>query len=147
MSPSIQSVQSQWLAQLASMRAAIAELKLNQVDSNAQSYGQDLLLDDDDLTGGSGSDDIWDILSEETDDEYSSDQLNGKEEAHTNGDFDGLEYDLGWLRSKTVAFASRRSGLDAHELQEQIVALLASDSRGTVYCFLCQRDTNASDRR
>ncbi|KAL9120054.1 MAG: hypothetical protein Q9187_003393 [Circinaria calcarea] len=111
------------------MRAAIAELKLNQVNGNPQSYGQDLLLDDDDLTGGSGSDDIWDILSEGTDDEYSSDQLNGEEEAHTNGDFGGLAYGTGWLRSKTVDFASRRSGLDAHELQEQIVALLASDSR------------------
>lgn len=128
MSPSFQSAQSQWLAQLASMRAAIEELKLNQVDSNTQSYGCDLLLDDDDLTGCSGSDDVWDILSEE-EDEYSSDHLDGEEKAHFDGDID--RYGDEWLRSKTVAFASRRSGLDPHELEEQIIALLASDSKGT----------------
>lgn len=128
MSPSVQSAQSQWLAQLASMRAAIEELKLNQVDSNIQSYGRDLLLDDDDLTVGSGSDDIWDILSEEEDD-YSSDPLDGEEKAHSSGDSD--EHGNDWLRLKTVAFACRRSGLDPHELEEQIVALLASDSKGT----------------
>ena len=43
---------SQWLEQLAAMRAAIAELKIPQTNGNAeehQYYGGDLDLDDDDL--------------------------------------------------------------------------------------------------
>ena len=131
MSPSLDTAQSQWLAQLASMRAAIAELKLNQANGNVQEYGHDIVLDDDDdLTGGSGSDGIWDIMSDKEEDEYSSDYLDGPEEDVTHSDVDRSKFDQAWLRAKCTSFASRKSGLDKDELQDQILALLAADSKG-----------------
>ena len=128
----METAQSQWLAQLAGMRQAIAELKLDQISNTAPSYGQDLLVDDD-LTGGSGSDDIWDILSEEEDDEYSSDLLDEAEDPLSNGHIDGVSRGLEWLGMRTTSLASQKSGLDAQELQGQILAMLASDSNGTPY--------------
>ena len=124
--------QSQWIAQLATMRQAIAELKLDENTGTVSIYGQDLLVDDD-LTGGSGSDDIWDILSEEEDDRYSSDFLDEAEEPLNNGHIDGISRGLEWLRMRTTSLASQKSGLDAQELQGQILAMLASDSNGTHY--------------
>ena len=129
MSPSIDTAQSQWLAQLASMREAIAELDLDKPYSNGTSYGDDLLLDNDDLTGGSGSDDIFDISDEDYDEEssdYTEETLGDPDKANVNGTGRGIE----WLKSRTCSLANQRSGLEANDLQEQIVALLASDSSG-----------------
>ncbi|MCJ1382493.1 hypothetical protein MMC17_005606 [Xylographa soralifera] len=123
----METAQSQWLAQLASMRQAIAELKLDKTSSTDPSYGQDLLVDDD-LTGGSGSDDIWDILSEEEDDGYSSDLLDELREPLNNGHINGVSRGLEWLGMRTTSLAGQKSGLDAQELQGQILAMLASDS-------------------
>ena len=130
MSSMIEEAQSQWLAQLASMRQAIADLKLDISGRRDQGYGHDMVLDDDDFTGGSGSDDIWDIISEEEDDNYSSDHLESSEEPQISGDNSEVSYGKVWLHEKTTTFANRRSGLDASQLQGQILALLASDSQG-----------------
>lgn len=130
MSPSVESAQSQWLAQLAAMREAIAELKLNQASVNGQAYGHDIAVDDDDVTGGSDIDDIWDILSDEENNDYSSDNLEGAEQHPLGGYGDTPGYDQTWLRTKCVALASRRSAPGGGELEEQVLALLASDSRG-----------------
>ena len=71
MSPSADTAASQWLEQLATMRAAIAELKLPKTNGDLKdlSYGNDYDLDEDDLSPASGSDDIWDIISDEDEDE------------------------------------------------------------------------------
>lgn len=131
MSPAVESAQSQWLAQLADMREAIAELKLNQASVNGQAYGHDIAVDDDDdVAGGSGIDDIWDILSDEENNDYSSDNLEGAEQHPLGGYGDAHGYDQTWLRIKCVALASRRSAPGGGELEEQVLALLASDSRG-----------------
>lgn len=132
MSLSVESAQSQWLTQLATMREAIAELKLDQASRNGQAYGHDIAVDDDDLTGSSGSDDIWDILSGQEDDDYSSDNLEVAEQDSLSGYGDAHSYNQIWLRTKCVALASRGSALDSGELEEQILALLASDSRGQI---------------
>ena len=132
----IEDAQSKWLVQLASMREAIAELKFDTSGNMDYAYGHDLVLDDEDLTTGSGTDDIWDISEgEEEDDDYSSDHLDTSEEVHANGDTNGVSYGKAWLHSKTAAFTEQRSGLDAGQLQEQVLALLASDSRGW-FCLL-----------
>ncbi|GAB7322701.1 hypothetical protein MBLNU13_g03597t2 [Cladosporium sp. NU13] len=77
MSPSADTAASQWLEQLAAMRAAIAELKLPQTNGEAKdaSYDDDYGLDDDDLSPASGSDDIWDIISDEDEDDFSEESL------------------------------------------------------------------------
>lgn len=130
MSPAAESAESQWLAQLAAMREAIAGLKLEQPNGSVQEYGHDLLVDDDDLTGDSGKDAIWDIFSEEEDYVYSSDLLDEDDENLPGEGTFGDKHGLDWLRSKCVAFTSRKSGLDASELHEQLLALLESDMRG-----------------
>ena len=128
MSEGLENAHSEWLAQLSSMRKAIAELQLDKSFAGGQEYGHDIVLDDD-LTGGSGSDDIWDIISEEEDYEYSSDSLEVSE-SPSNGVANGIGRGVEWLRSRTTSLANQKSGLDANELQEQILALLVADNNG-----------------
>ena len=129
MSQELENAHSQWLAQLSSMRKAIAELQLDKSFGAGQEYGHDIVLLDDELTGGSSSDDIWDVISEEEDYEYSSDSLEVPE-SPSNGITDGMGRGVEWLRSRTTSLANQKSGLDANELQEQIIALLVADSSG-----------------
>ena len=126
MSPSLDNAQSQWLAQLMAMREAIAELNIPTDDEKTHTYGQDILLDDDELSGTASGDDIWDIISDEWENEYSSDYLDevgGVSPARN-------VYDQTWLSRKCNTIAQRSSGLNGPVLQEQIMAVLASDSNG-----------------
>ena len=118
---------TEWLAQLGSLQAAIDSLK-KQIDNSTESYGQDLDEEDDDLTGNSSNDDIWDLPNEEPygDSSYPSDDSGG---VGVNGLSNGQASEDDWFRSKIQDFATRRTGLDAQELSEQIRALLASDSK------------------
>jgi len=128
MSPSHETAGSQWRSQLTAMRQAIADLKLDQPNEQPQTYGQDILVDDGDLTG-SGSDDLWNVFSEEEDDEYSSDMLDGVADFGSELEIHGLDYRPTWLKTRCLAFASRSAGLDAEELQQQLTAMLASDMK------------------
>ncbi|KAF2654474.1 Sec63-domain-containing protein [Lophiostoma macrostomum CBS 122681] len=124
MSSSLAAAQTQWLEQLEAMRKAIAELHLPPDAEQAPAYGDDLDLDDDDLSGAASGDDIWDVLSDGFEDEYSSDHLEGfVGEGFSNG-----AYDQHWLSDRCRDVAQRGSGLDAGALQEQLLAILASDS-------------------
>jgi antiviral helicase SLH1 len=132
MSPSADTAASQWLEQLAAMRAAIADLKLPQTngDSKDASYGDDYGLDDDDLSPASGSDDIWDIISDEDEDDFSEESLEPtyayQQTLHEEASSPAGS--RGWLRECCIDVSSRGSGLDADTLEEQIMAVLASDS-------------------
>lgn len=132
MSPSADNAASQWLEQLAAMRAAIAELKLPQTNGNSKdaSYDDDYGLDDDDLSPASGSDDIWDIISDEDEDDFSEESLEPAF-AYQQADHEEVSSPIGsrgWLRNCCADVSSRGSGLDADTLEEQIIAVLASDS-------------------
>lgn len=123
MSSTLTSAQAEWLRQLEAMRQAIAELKLPAESVQSRAYGDDLDLDDDDLSGTAGSEDIWDILSKTSEDDYSSD--------HLDDDGTGIKvYDQQWLAQQCTYVAQRGSGLDANTLREHILAVLASDSNG-----------------
>ena len=130
MTPELEAAQAEWLSQLATMRRAIADLKLDQPDKNAQPYGQDIVVDEEDLSGGSGSDDFWDI-SDDEEDEYSSDSLDRSAAGSAKDEVLGMD----WLKAKCFSFAERRSGLNAEELEGQVIALLSSDSQGNT-CLL-----------
>jgi antiviral helicase SLH1 len=124
MSSALEVAQAEWLEQLSAMRKAIAELKLP-ADADAEqrpAYGDDLDLDDDDLSGTASGDDIWDVISDEYGEEYSSDNLDD-----TAGVFD-QQFDQQWLAERCARVAQRGSGLDAGALKEQLQAILASDS-------------------
>ena len=130
MSPSLEKAESQWLSQLTAMRQAIAELKLDDQSNNQdQAYGRDIVVDDDDLTGTSGSDDLWNAFSDETDSSYSSDMLNGIEDASPGLEASQHPWGHEWLRSKCLGIAGKNSGLDAEALQQQLSAMLASDMK------------------
>jgi len=127
MSPSLANAESQWLSQLAAMRQAIADLKLDQSNDETHQYGRDIVIDDDDLLGGSSSDDLWNVFSEDEDDEYTSDMIDGFEDYRPDRGVEGGVFDQVWLRSKCLAFASRKAGLDSEELRQQLLSMLASD--------------------
>ncbi|KAK2781439.1 hypothetical protein FQN52_001631 [Onygenales sp. PD_12] len=127
MSPSTQLAESQWLAQLAAMRLAMAELKLPK-DPDTVSYGADLKLDDDEFSSGPESvEDLWDIISQdgETSDDLdatSDSQLNGPAVPETSASY-GSE----WLSNKCQSVAQRNPNLDSSELQQQLISVLSSD--------------------
>ena len=118
--------EAEWLAQMTAMRQAIAELKLPPLNDASQMYGADLDLDEDlsdDVDG-----DIWDVESA-VDESPPSDPFDDTVNGFKTPDVvtDGL-FDKAWLRSKCAAFARSKSGMDASDLEQQITALLASDS-------------------
>lgn len=128
MAASAEAAHAQWLEQLAAMRKAIADLNLPPDAAKAPAYGDDLDLDDDDLSGTASGEDIWDFISDENDEEYSSDHLEEDAEAYTAT---SALYDQQWLAAMCSDVSHRGSGLDAGSLQEQLSAILASDSNGT----------------
>lgn len=124
MSPSLENAESQWLAQFAEMRAAIAELNLDKANELAQPYGYDLNISEEDLSGSLGSDDLWDLISDEEWDE--------EEEELGSGELSGVPaaqaYDRTWLQQRCDGIALRGSWENSSLLEEQIAAILASDS-------------------
>ena len=133
MSPAaLESAEAKWREQLAAMRAALADLKLPAKSANgvASTYGSEYSFDeDDDFTSGNSGDDVWDFISDSEGDVYSSepyDDLVPESEPSTSANAGG--YGPQWLRSKCIGFAARKQGLSGEDLQEQIMALLASDS-------------------
>jgi antiviral helicase SLH1 len=129
MTSSIETAQAQWLEQLAAMRKAIAELNLPADADKAPAYGDDLEFDDDDFSGTASGDDIWDIISDEYEEEYSSDQLDQFDQL-PDAPSGGNLYDQRWLTQKCAGVAQRSSGLNAEALKDQILAILSSDSNG-----------------
>ncbi|KAF2425247.1 Sec63-domain-containing protein [Tothia fuscella] len=128
MSPSLETAESTWLSQLAEMRAAIAELNLNKVNSTAVPYGQDLVLDDEDILPIGGNEELWDLISEVSEEEFTSGELGtpSSDSFQLNGASNN--YDQNWLSNQCLAVSSRNSGLEANALLEQVEAILASDS-------------------
>ena len=126
MSPSFADAESQWLSQLAAMRQAIADLKLGGTNGEVQAYGHDIEIDEDDLTVGSGSDDLWNVFSEDETGDYSSDMLDGVEDLMLESYAGSVEHGLSWLKNRCVAYANQKGGLASEELQLQLSGLLAS---------------------
>jgi antiviral helicase SLH1 len=128
MSPSVDDAASRWLEQMRAMRAAIAELKLPQTDGETIPEVDE--FEDDDLTPGSGSDDIWDLISEDEEDEFSEESVEPTPVRHADGSTTS-SHDSGtqsWLKKRCAEIASKGAGLDAATLEEQISAVVASDS-------------------
>ncbi len=123
----VESAEAQWLSQLAAMRAALADLKLplpQTNDSLAKMYEADFDIDDEISSGNSG-DDVWDFISNEDGEEYSSDLVDGVE---ISPEIRQVPYGPEWLKNECVRLAGSKQGLSTEDLQGQIIALLASDS-------------------
>ena len=138
MSPSLNILESEWRAQYAAMRQALAKIKIEQSSGERESYGNDIVLDDEDLTASSGSDDVWDVFSEnEQDAHYDSDYLEAVSGYSNGRPRSAYSYGQEWLVSKCFAFASGKPGLDAEELQQQLTSMLSSDMIGLLVRSLC----------
>ena len=129
MSPTIFSTEAEWLTQLAAMRQAIEELKLDQRNGSSLPYGHDIRFDEDETSDSSGKNDVWDVFSEDEED-HDSDLTDGFDEPLMDGAVPSKGTSE-WLRRKCLDLASRKRGFVADELQEQIVALLVSDMQST----------------
>lgn len=132
------SAEEQWLAQITSMREALAELKLSSGFQNGETveYGYDIALDIESISPSSDSDDLWDVDYEF--EEYKTDgyESNVIDSPKPDASSKGAEFNLAWLNKKCVDLAKRSHALDAKELREHILAVLRSDSSGTL-CRLC----------
>ncbi len=112
------------------MREAIADLKLDQRNGEIQAYGHDMIVDENVTTRDSGSEDPWDVWSNEEETEESSDFEDEYEEDHTGSVLEDTAYDRDWLRKKCYGLATANSGLNAGQLEEHLSVLLASDMQG-----------------
>lgn len=119
MSPTSEA-ETQWLAQLAAMRAAIAELNLPPLQG--EMYGADLV--DDVPSEDSLEDDIWEVVSDYDESPPSEDgtsEINGFPP-------EDRSYNQEWLRQKCQQFAQSRPGIAAEDVIKQILSVLASES-------------------
>lgn len=128
--PPVSELEAQWLTDLRSMREAIAELKLDQDNADVKAYGEDVLVNGEDLTGAWCSDDIWDLWSDEEEAEESSGYVNGAVEDLDAGGGSNVPYSRQWLSDRCSTVTAGNSRLNAEQLADQILALLASDLQG-----------------
>lgn len=120
MSRALEHLESEWLSQLAQMRAAISELKLP--EENVLKYGEDLGLSDEEFTFSSSSEDLWDLISDVTEDE--EDDIPSNVAAPSSSQ----SFDSAWLESRLRTVSAKSSGLSSGDIADQFHALLASDN-------------------
>ena len=128
MSSSFHVAETQWREQFTAMRKAIGELKIDPSNGDVEPYGEGVISDENDLTGGSDNDDLWDISSNVDYDDYSSDQFDGEDFENPGREKDS-DHDLVWLVEKCKEVASRKEVLDEKDLLQQLSTMLASDVR------------------
>ena len=131
MSPSVDDALSQWLAQLAEMKAAIAELKSTNEISNSTPFGGDIQkeLETFDVRPQKGN--ILDLVAREynTYDESEEDTSSNDLTDTQNGVSSGI-HDQGWLQQECQRVEKQGSELDSNQLYDQVSATLVSDSSG-----------------
>lgn len=120
---------TQWLAQLETMRQRVSDLKLDGQHGGIHGYGEGLVVDVEDLSGQRNA--IWDSFSQREENEDSF-RTGNKDLLRRQNEYQQVGHDLKWLRNHCIAFTMRKIGLDAHSLQNQLSALLASDQNGAI---------------
>ena len=136
MSPLLADTEAKWLAQYAAMRQTLAELRMEHPNDVITQYGRDIVLDDEDLTGSSSLDDLWDMFSHDEQDAGDSIDTIDNLIVSSNGKLKSSYNEQSWLRSKCVAYTSSKPGVDAEKLQQKLSAMMASDLRGLHVRFL-----------
>ncbi|KAI9689957.1 MAG: hypothetical protein M1822_009839 [Bathelium mastoideum] len=130
MSPALESAESQWLAQLQAMRAAIAELDLPKSVQHGRPYGYDFDLGDEQSASSvssPGDEDLWDLVDSDHGFDTNvteSPIINGFSKDEIN---EATSFDIEWLHKQCVRVASQTSVLDAHELQGQLLDIIRID--------------------
>ncbi|ERF69234.1 hypothetical protein EPUS_01191 [Endocarpon pusillum Z07020] len=114
--------ETQWLAQLAAMRAAmrpaIAELELPPL--KGEIYGADIV--DEISSEDDPEEDIWEVSSEHDESPPSEDGL-----LESNGfSWRDRSHDQNWLRQRCLQYSQWRPGIAAEDVFEQILSTLAA---------------------
>lgn len=123
-SDDLMAAEAEWRQQFAAMQAALADLKLPQppqIDGN-------VTVDDDDFDGyssGVSGRDVWDFISDEEDDEYSSDFVDEHNAAGYGGTSSSGSSSTDWFSKRCAEIASK-NGLSADVFETQITSLVAS---------------------
>ena len=133
MTPALEDLESEWLAQFAAMRVTIAEIKaqhtMGHVNDETQEYGHDIVMDDDeDATNTESANDVWEISSN-NEAEVSSVSSDDLQAAHML-EHKAVTYSQEWLRARCQTLGDK-IGVDARNLNDQIKSLLASDAGDT----------------
>lgn len=128
MSPSANNdAQTQWLAQVAAMRAAIADLNLPSKPLNGDWSTDDDFEDDEDIgwmpASGDGQD-VWDFISDSEIEKLGLDSSSSLDGADGLGDEPA--FDRQWFATRCITVANHRDGLPADTLQEQVMDALRS---------------------
>lgn len=130
MSPTtLSAAEEQWRAQVAAMKAALAELKLPAtMSAPVLDYDEDEDEDDDSYgyssSGAGDGHDVWDFISDSEMEELgldSGDLMDG-----TDGLDEFAAYGPEWLAIKCSEVSARKDGLNPSTFQDQIVGILAS---------------------
>lgn len=123
---STSNAETQWLAQVAAMKAAIAELNLPAHSINGDSAVDDQDDDEFDLSSSSGgAHDVWDFISDAELEELgldSGDLMDG-----TDGLDQEAPYGPQWFVTKCFEVAAHRDGLPGETLQQQILDVLKAN--------------------
>ena len=118
----------QWLNHFASMQETVAQTRLGQSSGMGQGYGHDIVIDDAGLAS-LRSDDLWSLFSKvEKEDEEGSHPSVYVERVPFEANHTDFSFNHEWLRKKCSALTIlQNSGLDACQLEDQLLALLASN--------------------
>ena len=126
---SLESLESQWLEQMKAMKAALAELNISQVEDGVKPYGHDIHLNERPPASSTEEENLWDLISDEDDEEFSDQTSSPLENGHESPiPVDGTAHDIKWLSDMCKKAVSSKPGVDAEELLQQLTSLLASDS-------------------
>lgn len=113
--------EAQWRAQFTAMKTALAELKLpSKHGAQETSYAAEFDLDED-FTSGNSGDDVWDFISDDDEDLYSSDFVED-----TNGQLGGGDSGLAWFMQQCSAISAKKNGLSPEAFQAQVLDILNS---------------------
>lgn len=122
-SASISEAETQWRVQFAAMKTALAELKLpSKNPASGTDYSAEFDLDDEDFTSANSGDDVWDFISDDDEDLYSSDFIE-----ETNGQLDGGSHGPAWFTQQCSTIAAKKNGLSPDAFQAQILEALSSN--------------------
>lgn len=110
------------------MQEAVAQTRLGQSNGMSQGYGLDIMIDDAGLASLS-SDDLWSVFSKvEKEDEKGSHPSVYAERIPFEANHKDLSFNHEWLRKKCSSLTIlKKSGLDAYQLEDQLLTLLSSN--------------------
>ena len=153
MASSVSEAEAQWRAQFTAMKTALAELKLpSKHAAKEANFVDEFDLDEEDFSSGNSGDDVWDFISDDEEDLYSSDLVED-----VNGQLGGGDDGLAWFSQQCSAVAAKKNGLapeafqaqilDAlnshqseHELQSQLTDLVGFDDLDFIIAVLSRKD-------